>query len=127
MLSVMQAKYPKLFVSGIPNEFLCEDGWSGLIDELCKSIDSLLADGEAYLFEIAQVKQKFGELRFYVRVRDGVARRDRILELVAKAKVNSLTVCELCGSPGRLEQWRPGSGYWQTLCDRHGGDASAAR
>ncbi len=123
MLSEMQRKYPKLFISGSPEEFGCEEGWHNLIDQLCNEINSLLSDDDAAMFSLHQVKQKFGELRFYAHVRAEVVNGPRILALVAEAKVNSQNICELCGAHGRLEQWRPGSGYWQTLCDAHGAEA----
>lgn len=59
----------------------------------------------------AQVKEKFGTLRFYY---DG-QRSEYIRGLVAMAEAMSAVTCEVCGSPGTLR-----GGRWRrTLCDRH--------
>jgi hypothetical protein len=52
MLSEMQRKYPKLFISGSPKEFLCEHGWYGLIDALCADIHGLLPEDDAAMFSL---------------------------------------------------------------------------
>lgn len=56
-----------------------------------------------------QVKEKFGELRFYLRWSDEQHRA-----LTAFARDLSVRTCEVCGCPGHLRQ-KP----WRTLCDRH--------
>lgn len=60
---------------------------------------------------IVQVKEKFGSLRIYFEPNQ-TAYEDLIDQLAAE----SLTLCEVCGGPGRLRTDR----YWQrTLCDDH--------
>lgn len=55
----------------------------------------------------AQVKEKFGGLRFYVDNADDYANG-----AIALAETLSYTICELCGNPGTL------SGNWlRCLCD----------
>lgn len=56
----------------------------------------------------AQVKEKFGTLRFYMTTYD-----DEIENLICKAEVKSGKTCERCGKPGKLRD----SGWWVTLCD----------
>ncbi len=56
----------------------------------------------------AQVKEKFGGLRFYMTSAD-----DEIRDLIAGAEALSQKTCESCGEGGLLRK----SGYWSTLCD----------
>jgi hypothetical protein len=62
-------------------------------------------------FEVLQVKEKFGGLRFYVNCRENVAIDGRI----GLAMQESLRTCEICGQPGILRQGR----CIKTLCDEH--------
>jgi hypothetical protein len=58
----------------------------------------------------AQVKEKFGTLRFYFDGGD-----DYVRGLVAMAESMSTVTCEECGNPGKQR-----GGRWiQTLCDEH--------
>lgn len=61
----------------------------------------------------AQVKEKFGELRYYY---GGCSDKDckRVRELVSAAESLSMTTCEHCGQPGKMQ---PG-GWMKTLCDK---------
>ena len=57
---------------------------------------------------VVQVKEKFGELRFYVSSAPA-----EYLDLINKMTEVSLMVCEVCGSLGK---WRDTS-WNKTLCD----------
>lgn len=115
--------------------FSCGDGWFDLIDTLCANIQSYV-DGKArrreFLLknpeqamreaeilqvdivvpevphvEAAQVKEKFGGLRFYVDGGD-----DYIKGLISMAESMSFHICEDCGNKGSAA-----SGGWiKTLC-----------
>lgn len=96
--------------------FECGDGWFDLIWNLCQDIELLLAlhnpnsDDEAYYpFEVIQVKEKFGQLRFYTNwLTDGIDDR------ISKAEVESSRTCELCGDPGSLVNK---GGWLSTVCE----------
>lgn len=107
-------KYPKLYKqNSLPMTqtcmcwgFECGDGWFKIIDELSAKLD-------AYGFvEAAQVKEKFGGLRFYV---DGVDSDsfDEIQKHIDEAEIQSYKTCERCGQPGEPK----GGGWISTLCD----------
>ena len=82
------------------------DGWHDLIRKLCVDIMALNPPEE---FKAEQVKEKFGELRFYVS--GGTV---EILDLVDKAENDSGDICESCGSLDDVTS----SGSWvKTLCD----------
>lgn len=96
----------------------CGDGWFELIKNLCEEIAKLEIDG----IRVAQVKEKFGGLRFYVSAYpeqvdvDPKAKEklDALYNLIDKAEEKSNEICENCGSPGSPKIDK----FWiQTLCD----------
>lgn len=84
--------------------FGCGDGWYQLLWDLCEKIEPLAGDD----FEIVQVKEKFGGLRFYVQ--GGLA---GILDLIYDAEQQSEATCERCGKPGTIRN----GGWLRCLCD----------
>jgi hypothetical protein len=91
-----------------------DDGWFDILWRLCEDLEPLVATFEqqsGLQFEVLQVKEKFGGLRFYVNCR----RNDAIDQRIAIAADESFHTCELCGQPGELRE-----GDWiKTLCDEH--------
>lgn len=70
---------------------------------------------------VAQVKEKFGGLRFYT----DHAGKAYYHDYVNPAMTESLRTCEECGEPGTTKP-RAG-GFWvKTLCDRHHQEWNAA-
>ena len=100
----LMKKYPKLFVKknmywcGID----CHDGWYDLLDRLCSNIQQLVDGTKCDQVTVAQVKEKFGGLRFYIN--GGPA---QVHELINMAEEVSYKICESCGKPGKLrrKQW----------------------
>jgi len=63
---------------------------------------------------IIQVKEKWGGLRIYTDYYDS-----HLEEVIMKVGEESLTVCEVCGSPAGLVK----KGTWyQTRCEEHRGE-----
>lgn len=90
----------------------CEDGWYPLIREMCREIaTSFEKTGAPADIVVEQVKQKYGELRFYFRSNNPL-----IQTIVDKYEDRSGEVCEVCGQPGCL---RPDLFWTQTLCGEH--------
>jgi hypothetical protein len=90
--------------------FRCEDGWFALLYRLSQQMTDYAACHPAVqAIIVAQVKEKFGTLRFYV---DGAD--DHMHTLIDAAETQSAEICELDGTPGRL---RARQGHYQTLCD----------
>lgn len=76
--------------------FECGDGWYNLLEQLIDHIDSYIKhkyEGQEFDFQIVQIKEKFGCLRFYFDGGDAV-----IYELVRFAENQSYKICEYCGS-----------------------------
>jgi len=93
--------------------FGCEhgDGWFNLLWRLCEDLEPLVAKYEkqtGHRFQVVQVKEKFGGLRFYVANANDVIR-----QRIELAELESLKSCELCGKPGR----RRIDGWINVLCD----------
>lgn len=114
-------KYPKIFANryASPDKtamcwgFECGDGWFDLIDKLCSEIqwhlDRNCKPGTPQ-FVAAQVKEKFGTLRFY-----GDGGDDKIHNMIWFAESFSGKLCEQCGSPAKVRD----GGWIRTLCDKH--------
>jgi len=120
-------KYPEIFTqinergekTVIGYGIAVDDGWYNIIDCLCTTIQSHLnhhrAKGhltpaefeEQVQTKAAQVKEKFGGLRFYADNSD-----DYTSGAIQMAEMMSVRTCERCGSPGK-----PNHGRWmRTLC-----------
>ena len=91
--------------------FACGDGWYPIIDRLSATItqhvDKLpIEKREDYI--AAQVKEKFGGLRFYME------RSTKEMEdAIDAAEEESFRTCEECGEPGETG----GEGWILTLCN----------
>ena len=83
----------------MPRGFTHDDGWFDILWRLCEDLEPLVAKFEQETgsqFEVLQVKEKFGGLRFYVNCRRNEAIRQRI----GIAADESFRTCEVCGQPG---------------------------
>lgn len=83
----------------------CGDGWYKLLDELSSKLEPLNVVA-------AQVKEKFGGLRFYLEPCDENV-YDKVNEIIDEAEQRSYKVCEICGKEGQLRR----GGWLQTTCD----------
>ena len=95
-------------------------GWNGIVEELLGKIEGHLAEKQALGlldpdcgFQINQIKEKFGTLRFYVSGAD-----DQIFRWIDEAERKTTTTCEMCGSSGGLH-CRKGVFWVRTLCAAH--------
>lgn len=95
-------KYPYLDIG---------EGWYPLVIQLDAKLAEIDPD-----YTLAQVKEKFGGLRYYV---DTVNASDddleRFRELVREAEAASYTICDVCGLPGKANN----SGWVRTRCGEH--------
>lgn len=92
-----------------------DSGWYNLIYTLTNCIDRRLEhlnkDGGNRKVVIAQIKEKFGGLRYYA---DGHI-DEQMNGMIDFAESLSYTICEKCGEPGKLRS----GGWMKTLCDKH--------
>ena len=130
-------KYPEIFKDRYSPRrescmsFGCDvgDGWFDLLDVLCGQVQhhvDHLFERQTYLvksgqmksedvkskehFQVvaAQVKEKFGGLRFYVHGAD-----PEVLGMISMAESMSYRICEQCGNPARSNN---DGGWIHTLC-----------
>ena len=122
----------KAILSSLDWGIECEDGWYWLLDQLCYSIQSEVENANTFRpalkFSVraAQVKSKYGSLRFYVdfisaknledhdydKIHDYM---DKISGMISFAERMSGTICEVCGQPGKATKHM----YRRTLCEQH--------
>ena len=96
----------------------CGPGWDQLLEELCAKLHKLFTDaglsGENYP-AVAQVKEKFGTLRFYMNpIPENVA--DQAYAFIQEAENKSAVTCERCGAPGERCSDK---GWLSTCCKEH--------
>lgn len=82
-------------------------GWHPLCERLHERLLALHPN-----YEILQIKEKMGGLRYYVK---GVRNTGRLL--IQQAEKLSLTKCEECGKPANPSP----TGWRKTLCEEHKG------
>lgn len=127
-------KYPNIFrdIGGDPMQTCmawgleCGDGWYSIIDSLCSVIKNTVENVKRrwsdevpdLLFDVraAQVKEKYGSLRFYIdidfdtredledRIKNDIMRSiESIHGSVSMAESMSHVVCENCGKTGSID------------------------
>ena len=110
----MEEQFPKMFGEKYGG-FACGEGWWPILEKLCSNIQSHIDWKNRQLeavpqVTVAQIKEKFGGLRFYYDGGD-----EQIRGMVQMAEAWADTSCEECGAPGK----RRDGGWIKTLCDHH--------
>jgi hypothetical protein len=110
----MEEEYPAMF-AGAYGGFAVGKGWWPIIEVLCANIQQHIdwANRKEQVVEqvvVAQVKEKFGGLRFYY---DGGDEQVHGMVRIAEAWANR--TCETCCERGKQR----GGGWIRTLCDKH--------
>lgn len=85
------------------------DGWLPLLDQLCHDLSAVIRE-DGLSFQATQVKETFGQLRFYAQ--GGTARTRALIDA---AELQSGTICEGCGGASHL---RNRDGLITTICNR---------
>ena len=119
----MEEKYPKMFANPYGG-FAIGEGWWPIIESLCANIQSHTdwwnknreTRPVVEQVVVAQIKEKFGGLRFYYDGGD-----DQISGMVRMAEAWASHACEECGAPGTAG----GKGWIRTLCPTHRAEADA--
>ena len=116
----MEEKYPKMFSQSYGG-FAVGEGWWPILQALCSNIQHYLnwKNRESEVVPqvvVAQIKEKFGGLRFYYDGGD-----DQVTGMVRMAEAWADKSCETCGSPGTSG----GNGWIKTLCPTHRAEADA--
>lgn len=86
------------------------DGWFDIVVKLNEDITKI----DPY-YKVDQIKEKFGTLRYYVTLSEGMTGDDydRINDLIYNAGKKSSVTCQDCGVPAKLETDK----HWlKTIC-----------
>ena len=129
------ARLPRL---GPQIESFVPDGWDAVVAQALEAID-LLSEETGVPISITQFKEKFGDLRIYVRMDEpsvgplemvadtahymslrsspvpGTVRA-RAAEIIDAAAARCQALCQDCGAPGRK---RSAEGWLHVACDEH--------
>lgn len=84
-----------------------DPGWWSILDKYIPQILAIAPDAELL------IKEKFGLLR--LNIESKTVNWTAFQEIKHAAELESATICEVCGAPGRL---RINNGWRETLCDR---------
>ena len=85
------------------------EGWMNIVLKADRMLSFIDPD-----YEILQIKEKFGGLRYYFQTNKNGTEWDIMMAITCYAEERSFNTCEICGSFGKLRDDR----YWmQTLCD----------
>lgn len=118
----MEERFPKMFANPYGG-FCCGEGWWPILEKLCSNIQSHIdwKNKQAKVIPqvtVAQIKEKFGGLRFYYDGGD-----DHIKGMVRMAEAWADATCEDCGAPATKQT----SGWIKTVCDKHFDEREALR
>jgi hypothetical protein len=93
----------------------CGEGWRDLLERACGRIQAAV-DADGRRLTVAQIKEKFGTLRFYWKANLSHEANAKVEEAIDLAEARSGCTCEVCGEEGRLHK----SGAWlMTRCSAH--------
>lgn len=119
-------KYPQLFrEKDLPAHqtcmcwgIECGSGWDELLEDCCYKLHKLFTEagltGDEYP-AAAQVKEKFGTLRFYMNSMS-MEVFDRANEIIREAEAKSAVTCDVCGKAG---DGKSDAGWISTRCEEH--------
>lgn len=112
LLNQMMSDYSEIFDGPPVSGFDCPPGWEQLVrSTFAKMVDHIKEHPEAKTI-VAQVKEKYGALRIYIRHKTG---DETINNLLNEIGHQSYKICDWCGKPGALRH-----GSWiRTLCEEH--------
>ena len=118
-------KYPKMF-SQPYGGIAVGPGWWPIIENLCATIQGHIDwwnknhDKHPAVEQVVvgQIKEKFGELRFYYDGGD-----DRVYGMVRMAENWAAHICEDCGNKATKKT----TGWIKTVCDQHFEEREARR
>ena len=105
----LKENYPEMYENVYCGIYI-DKGWFDLVDILSKKIYDAAKQSNVDYPRVAQIKEKFGGLRFYADNTD-----EYMNGLIDMAEKISIHVCEVCGNPGK----RRDTSWVRTLCDDH--------
>lgn len=96
----------------------CDKGWFSHIEKASRKLEEINRQIplEAQRVVAAQIKQKFGGLRYYYHLPDGFPKElvSQVRDVMNEAHTACDTTCEWCSKPGKLDQSK---GWLLCLCE----------
>jgi hypothetical protein len=92
------------------------EGWHPILYAALRKIEARLG-ALAPSFQITQIKEKFGTLRFYYKLTAPPEIADDVRKIVDEAERTTWNICEECGDVGRTAAWT--GAWWTTRCVAH--------
>lgn len=115
LIDELRKRHPRLLGAarepGTQPSILCGDGWFNLLDCLCGALVADRPSGDAPQIRVAEIKSKYGGLRFHALGLDATGEAQ-----VALAEALSERTCEACGCPGVAVDR---AGWISTTCELH--------
>lgn len=94
-------------------QFYIREGWLKPVLECHEKLKALNPN-----YEIHQIKEKFGELRYYIGYNtDDILTHEAMKEAISEAEQKCWQMCEVCGEPGRVAVVN--KRYITTVCEEH--------
>lgn len=103
-----------IYESAMGFGFCVDDGWFDLIYNLSKNLTNIINElpkDQQKSYKVAQVKSKFGNLRYYMQ-----NETPEMTKLIMAAECKSEKICEICGNTGQIVS---NKGYLKALCNNH--------
>lgn len=112
-------EHPRLFANGSADVGFPR-GWLPLLKKTCIQLEELLNDQDIDHFKdfrVQQIKEKYGELRFYYSfcpepTYEGINLVELVDSVIDQAETLSRTICQDCGGRGYLRK----TGWMRTTC-----------
>lgn len=110
---------------------IAPDGWRWIIEDLDAQLAYLDPD-----YEIQQVKEKFGTLRYYYEPTKGGVVQELMDAAISRAEYLSARTCDVCGNSSAMGDSKRGikydstavvkvrGGWYKTICDTCDKDSS---
>lgn len=111
------SRFPSLF-SGNDIGTQVGVGWWNPLEEGFERLAEVLSSYPPEVrFSVLQIKEKFGQLRFYYTLSEAAPDdlRQVVCSIVCEIERKADTMCEVCGEPGH----RDGRTWIRTMCDKH--------
>jgi hypothetical protein len=89
-------------------------GWFKIMGECFKAISEEKKRHPAAIFNLLQIKEKFGGLRVYYEAKPQEF-RNAIMPFIDHAKDRCAETCEMCSAPGKLIN----AGWMRVACQEH--------
>jgi len=102
--------FPEIYSDCFDYNFSIGEGWYKIVYDLTEAINNINKN-----VKVLQVKEKFGELRFYISIPNEEAVNE-IYVLIRKAMGESSKTCEFCGTKKNITT--EGKFWIKTLCNK---------